>query len=187
MKKRTLAIGGLLLIGAIGIFYTLIRRNFDNNADKLEKGIVIEAFQDKRDMKDTMNLMEANRYWLNQNPNVASNFATRSPNDTDSQYFGAMNIKLLRKNGKLAGLVTYYPRSTYEGHILFLAIDEKFRRFGYAQMLMQHALDELKKMGLLYAHLAVREQNLKAQSLYKKLGFQEAARDHTFIFLKKKL
>lgn len=187
MKKHTLAIGGLLLIGAMGIFYTLIRRNADNNTDTLDKGITIEAFQDKRDMKNAMDLMEANRYWLNQNPNVASDFATRSPNATDSQYFGTMNIKLLRTQGMLAGLVTYYPRSTYEGHILFLAIDEKFRSLGYAKLLMQHALAELKKMGLLYAHLAVREQNFTAQSLYKKLGFQEAARDHMFIFLKKKL
>jgi ribosomal-protein-alanine N-acetyltransferase len=80
-------------------------------------------------------------------------------------------------NGQIAGFLVC--REAYTGdainpperEILNVAVARAFRRGGVATALISH---ELRRSGQFF--LEVRESNLAAQKLYKKLGFVEIAR-----------
>lgn len=85
------------------------------------------------------------------------------------------------------GFAAYCQKSPTVGKILFLATNTKDRRRGYAQQLLQAALDEFKRTGVLSVDLATRVTNTPAQTLYKKFGFVETQRDDTFVYFTKQL
>lgn len=63
-----------------------------------------------------------------------------------------------------------------ECHITNVAVHEKFRRQKIASKLIQKMIKECKEHGTKYIELEVRENNIEAQNLYEKFGFQEACR-----------
>lgn len=73
--------------------------------------------------------------------------------------------------GFLAGWVV-----TDELHINNIASHPDWRRRGIGQQLMESAILEGKARGANYALLEVRESNIAAQMLYRKLGFRVVAR-----------
>lgn len=60
-----------------------------------------------------------------------------------------------------------------QAEILFFYIDEKFRRQGLATYLFKETVKILDRLGLEKIFLDVRENNIAAYNLYKKLGFTE--------------
>ncbi|MCQ2457428.1 MAG: ribosomal protein S18-alanine N-acetyltransferase [Clostridia bacterium] len=58
-----------------------------------------------------------------------------------------------------------------ESHITNIAIEEAERGHGYGRMLTEALLRYLSNLGAAYATLEVRVSNLRAQNLYKSLGF----------------
>ena len=58
-----------------------------------------------------------------------------------------------------------------KGHIVSLAVLEKYRRRGIGTALMRAALDGLKSYGVKEVYLEVRVSNIPAIKLYEKLGF----------------
>lgn len=60
-----------------------------------------------------------------------------------------------------------------EAHILNLVIDEKWRRQGLGIRMMQHLINIARELGADIAYLEVRESNLMARELYRKLSFTE--------------
>ncbi len=58
-------------------------------------------------------------------------------------------------------------------HIVNIAIDTPYQRHGLGRMLLQHALDELRRQGYHKVQLEVNTANLPAISLYKQFGFRE--------------
>ena len=58
------------------------------------------------------------------------------------------------------------------GHILNLAVDEKYRRRGVASTLLQHILRNLRESGASKVYLEVRVSNLAAINLYSKFNFK---------------
>lgn len=63
-----------------------------------------------------------------------------------------------------------------EAHITLLAIHPDFQGQGLGKSLLNYLLAEAENKGLKRATLEVAENNLKALSLYQKLGFKEAGR-----------
>jgi ribosomal-protein-alanine N-acetyltransferase len=61
-----------------------------------------------------------------------------------------------------------------EAHILSLAIDEEYRGKKVGSILVQRLMELFKQNGVKKVRLEVRKSNIKAQNLYKKLGFFEA-------------
>lgn len=128
--------------------------------------------------------------WLlfaNPNPNMDHILDTQSPNTYEPQYAGKMKIKLLCDKGESVGFVTYYMESSFQGKILFLAIDSKFHGKGYGRKLMQYAIEQLKQMGAKTVKLFTRHENVRAQKLYESLGFISEGTDDYGIFYRKKL
>lgn len=58
-----------------------------------------------------------------------------------------------------------------ESHITNIAIGEAFRGCGYGRQLTEALMQYLSNLGAAYATLEVRKSNLRAQCLYKSLGF----------------
>ena len=58
-----------------------------------------------------------------------------------------------------------------ESHITNIAIAEAQRGNGYGRMLTQALMQYLANLGAEYATLEVRKSNIRAQNLYKSLGF----------------
>lgn len=60
-----------------------------------------------------------------------------------------------------------------ESHITNIAIEESRRGLGYGRVLTTALMQYLSNLGAAYATLEVRRSNLRAQNLYKSLGFVE--------------
>ncbi|NLZ39082.1 MAG: ribosomal protein S18-alanine N-acetyltransferase [Firmicutes bacterium] len=58
-----------------------------------------------------------------------------------------------------------------EAHITTLAVSPVWQGKGFGRSLLEHAIAEAAKKGAVRITLEVRVSNLKAQALYKKLGF----------------
>ncbi|CAN5159630.1 hypothetical protein BH09DEP1_BH09DEP1_4290 [soil metagenome] len=144
----------------------------------------ISDFQDERDTQDVLNLFEKDRYWLISSEDYDPSYAlkTRSPNKRDNRYFGKLNIKVLREDSKFVGFVAYYMKNFFLGQLLFVGVNPDFRGKGYAQKLMQYAIDDMKKQGASMISLVTRTSNLAAQAVYKKLGFSVTHEEDGFVY-----
>jgi len=58
-----------------------------------------------------------------------------------------------------------------EGHIMNVAVEPELRGCGVGRMLVQKVLDDCRQEGASFVSLEVRESNLSAISLYRKMGF----------------
>jgi [ribosomal protein S18]-alanine N-acetyltransferase len=63
-----------------------------------------------------------------------------------------------------------------EGHILNVAVDPDLRGSGVGRMLVQQVLDDCRAAGASFVSLEVRESNLPAITLYRKMGFVETGK-----------
>lgn len=86
-------------------------------------------------------------------------------------------ISLVAKvNGEIAGFVILQLETQDNvmfGHIITLNVAESFRMKGVAQRLLGECEDILKSRGVLECRLEVRQDNVAAINLYKRLGYVE--------------
>jgi ribosomal-protein-alanine N-acetyltransferase len=59
-----------------------------------------------------------------------------------------------------------------EGHITTLAVHHKFRKKGIGRKLVEHLINDAKNKGLKKLFLEVRQSNIPAQKLYKRINFK---------------
>lgn len=110
----------------------------------------------------------------------------RSPNKVESKYFGKLDTVVMYEQGQPVGFVSYYMKTSYIGHILYLAVDKPFRRKGYAKRLVTFAINRLKQQGVKIVKLATYVENTKAQKLYtEQFGFVKENQDGKIIFYRK--
>ena len=60
-----------------------------------------------------------------------------------------------------------------ECEILKIIVDEKFRRQGLGELLLQNLIDYCKQISVSKIFLEVRSQNCVAKKLYQKIGFEK--------------
>lgn len=133
----------------------------------------IYSFDKTRDMPAIMDLFKKDWYWLvaaDDDYPVEFMFKYQTP-DFDARYFGTLKTNVLRKGHELLGFVSYYKESDVQGIVLFLGVDDRFRRQKVGDRLLRYAVAQLKQMGAERIHLAVREQNIPARTLYERTGF----------------
>ena len=142
-----------------------------------EKGPIYD-FNPVTDTQPILDIFDQNRYWLLSNPESSPAFMIkhRTPSE-DTRYFGALKIKVLREDGRLAGFITYYKQNPQDYQLLFLAVGHEFRGKHYAHMLAQYAIDDMIRMGATRIWLCTRVSNHAAQKIYKNLGFTEFFHD----------
>ena len=60
-----------------------------------------------------------------------------------------------------------------EGHVTSVAVHPEARGRGFGERIVEHMMRQALELGIQFLSLEVRESNLAAQKLYKKLGFRE--------------
>lgn len=82
---------------------------------------------------------------------------------------------VLEKEGRCVGYLVAYVVPP-EAHIANIAIHPGFRRQGFGTFLLSRSIEEIKKERVREFYLEVREGNLHAQRLYRRLGFSVIGR-----------
>jgi ribosomal protein S18 acetylase RimI-like enzyme len=129
-------------------------------------------------MQPVLDIFNKDFDWLTANKDCSPAFMFKNRTyDNNPMHFGALKIKVLREDNKVAGFAAYYMEPVKQGRLLFMAVGHKFRGKGYGKILTQHAMKELFKMGADHLALWTRVDNLPAQKIYKELGFVEVFDD----------
>lgn len=101
---------------------------------------------------------------------------------------------IARENGEIVGFVVgmvYPDRKAVNGHVLTIDVSPSHRRKGIGRMLLQEMESIFSQKGVQACLLEVREDNVAAISLYRKLGYKEVGRLENYygtangIYLKK--
>jgi ribosomal-protein-alanine acetyltransferase len=109
--------------------------------------------------------------------------------------YNSINLIAKLKNeivGFIIGML-YFERNSLVGHILTIDVSVSYRRKSVAEKLMQEIEKIFKEKGATACRLEVREDNVAALNLYKKLGYKKIARLKNYygnvhgIYLKKNL
>ncbi len=86
-------------------------------------------------------------------------------------------IFVAEDHGQIVGYITtWHDAEAGVGNIPNLAVAAEHRGEGIGRLLIQHALDHFRSLGLKYARIETLDQNPVGQKLYPSLGFQEVAR-----------
>jgi ribosomal-protein-alanine N-acetyltransferase len=86
---------------------------------------------------------------------------------------------MAKENGEIVGFVVgiiYPDGKTINGHILTIDVSTSYRRRGVGQMLLQEMEKIFVQKGVQACLLEVKEGNVAAISLYRKLGYEEIGR-----------
>jgi [ribosomal protein S18]-alanine N-acetyltransferase len=93
---------------------------------------------------------------------------------------GYNSIALIaRVEGQIIGFVIgeiYVDRRVLQGHICTIEILPNFRRRGIGEKLLQEIEELFKQKGVKASALEVREDNVPAIELYRKLGYEKIGR-----------
>lgn len=153
--------------------------------------VKIYEYNEARDYQHIINTFKnaEDWYWLvdsdpSEYPFEAA-IKTRTPVGDYGHLWGQMQIKVLYDHNQFAGFVTYYRQSPLVGRLLFLDVNEKFRRKGFGEKLLSFAVKELFEQGVERIWLLTRTQNERALNLYKKAGFTVFARPERYVYLEK--
>lgn len=147
----------------------------------------ITLYDAKRDRAFILDITQKDRYWLSNAADFdPAFFFDKATPQHDLEYAGKLVTKVLLEKGKPVGFVSFYPKSFYEGYILFLSVDHAHRGKGYAGKLLQHAFDELFAQGIQVIRLFTRTSNHPAIAVYKRLGMVETKRIEGGIYFEKR-
>ncbi len=73
----------------------------------------------------------------------------------------------------IVGYIIFWIRFEDEGHIISIAVDEKYRRKGVGSRLVETAMKIFKKYNINKIKLEVRVKNSGARKFYRDMGFSE--------------
>jgi ribosomal-protein-alanine N-acetyltransferase len=86
---------------------------------------------------------------------------------------------IARVGGIIVGFVigmTYIDRKALHAHILTIDVSPAYRRRGIGQLLLQEIERIFKEKGVKASHLEVREDNVAAINLYRKMGYEDVGK-----------
>jgi len=141
-----------------------------------EKDVIsIVSYNDKRDRNAVVAILDAYPHYLRYE-------TIGKPAGTTEKYLTTKNYftYVLRKNDKTIGFINYSSYEKYfltfyfgrQGLIHLMGVDSKNQKKGYGLLLLNHALNHLKELNTPDIMLTVKRDNVWAQKLYKKAGFE---------------
>lgn len=175
LSKTHVLILILGLITAIAGGYLVLSR-YRSNENSL-----IQHYKDSRDRHDVIELFRKDWDWLVAGRSYSQGYVEdmldkRTPRQ-NLLHIGALRFRVLRIDNKVVGFTAFYMKEKHLGWLLFLVIDAQYRSKGYADLMTKDAITELQKMGATKVQLLTRSTNVKAQRVYRRLGFEEYAYD----------
>ena len=145
------------------------------NKDQNSTGFVIRDFSYALDYEKIDNLFHKgdNWYWMisTSGTNTYSiDFALKYATSSQHVKKHDMIMKVATVDGTIVGFCSYHPKSAKAWQLLFLIVDQDYRRQGTARKLLSYAVDDMVKRGALRIDIATRNNNFRAQQLYKSFG-----------------
>ena len=170
-----------VLFAGIGIGYFAWRGQQDSS------GLQIKNFNYDKDAAVVDQLFHKgdNLYWMLCNQSHATGYSIdfMLRNQTSCQYAKKHDLilKTATIDGKIVGFLAYYPESIHVWRLLFLMVDQDYRRQGIAKKLLNFVVSDMFARGALQIILATRNNNFKAQKLYENFGFSLVDSDYQFV------
>ncbi|HSW75487.1 MAG TPA: GNAT family N-acetyltransferase [Candidatus Saccharimonadales bacterium] len=148
------------------------------------KAVEIQDFDFKKDSAKVEALFHKgdNYYWMIGSGSAYSldhMLRYKSSSQYEKKY--DMVLKVLKVGDNIAGFLGYFPHSAHVWQLLFLMVDQDFRRQGIAKKLLKFAVDDMVARGAIKVRLDTRDNNFKAQNLYKNFGFKLTGSDNGFV------
>jgi ribosomal protein S18 acetylase RimI-like enzyme len=185
LKKNIIYIVSFLSIVCLIYFYC--KKNSFKNINKKEHIVEIKEYNHEKDFDKILTIIDKNFFWLFSGfsketaiADITKTFIEKKILVKETNKYSDYTIKVLYCDDDLAGFVTYYKFFDQIGRVLFLCVDEKYRRFGFAKKLLENSIEDLFNKNIDKVFLITRLENVKAQNLYKKFGFMETERDENF-------
>jgi len=149
----------------------------------------IQNYKPSRDRQFILDLFKKNWYWLTANDQLSPEnvLDTSSLVYPDGSRKADLTIKVYLENNNPIGFIAYYKKRLYQGIIQFIAVDDKYRGKGYAQKLLNYAIDDLRHRGCINIKLLTRMSNHPARATYTKVGFKKLWSDEEYIMYEKDL
>jgi ribosomal protein S18 acetylase RimI-like enzyme len=174
MKRAKLLLGiviSLIFVGSFSFYYFY----YDKQYLVADSQASIQDFNYEQDNEAVTELLKSNWEVLSPlipeyDPRVADITFRRKL--SMNFYPAPLTLKVLKKNKKLIGFITYTITREKRGHIELIAITADQQRHGYGTLLINSALNDLKKQHIKTVDINVSKQNEKAQKLYNKIGFK---------------
>jgi ribosomal protein S18 acetylase RimI-like enzyme len=179
---KLIALGMLAaLFMSAGMFF------WNKSSSRSVSSFDIQDFDFDRDSASVDDLFHKgdNWYWMLHNGilnTYSLDFMLRYNTSSQSKKLHNLIFKVLKIDGKLAGFLAYYPHSKHVWQLLFLLVDQDFRRQGIAKKLLKFSLDDMAARGALKVDLATRNNNFRSQGLYKGFGMKQTGSDEQFVF-----
>lgn len=181
VKKISLALLGLTLAAGLYLFFTRgVHRNNTTSIDAQFSQFDIRPFDNARDREFIKQQNYEDWYLLHSTPDYDLDFMmdTNSPYHWEPRTYGKLSTVVLFDDNKPVGFVNYYMRGEREGTLFLLSVNKSARGKGYGKMLCDYAVQALKKQGARYIKVSVRQENERAQNIYRSLGFKLESSDH---------
>ena len=160
----------VLLALGVGAGYFLWQSKQQSN-DPLK--IIDTNFERDGDAIDALFHKGDNFYWMIAgNPDYSVKFMLEHATTSQYEKRHDLILKSAFLDGKLAGFLAYYKMSQHVWRILYVIVDQDFRKQGIAKKLVQYALKACVNAGALKVILFTRSNNFKAQAMYKSFGFK---------------
>lgn len=170
----------ILIFSCIAALGTGIYLYNNRNSD------VIQDYNPQKDRQFILDIFKDNWYWLVASTDFsAEHMLDYRASSKQPQNIGNLTIKTYYHDKQPTGFVAYYTKALYEGWILFLAVDTKYRSQGYARKMLQYAIDDLIKRGSTIIRLITRTNNERGKKLYTGMGFKQVWTDGEFIKFEK--
>ncbi|HBL98382.1 TPA: hypothetical protein DDZ86_01920 [Candidatus Dependentiae bacterium] len=182
LKKKSFILGAIVLVlGLLGSFYWWNGRVHD----------ALYPYNPKKDRASLVQIFSQNWYFLddrelNEGLKSFEEWLDKVDDPVLAARPDAMEWTVYRSDDGIArAFISYYMKQPDEkiGKILYLAVNEQYRKQGIARKLMTKAIDALIKKGAKVIEIVTRITNYPAQNLYKSLGFVQVGADETFVFL----
>lgn len=153
---------------------------------RLKDSVQIVDFDFERDgdAVDALFHKGDNMYWMVAgNPDYSVKFMLKYQTTSQEEKRHDLILKSAMLDGQLVGFLAYNPKSIHIWKLLFLIVDQDFRKQGIAKKLLNFAVQDMVKRGALQIKLFTRNNNLKAQALYKNFGFKITRTDDIGVYL----
>lgn len=176
----------LVILGFFGAYYF-----YNQRAQGSTSGIQIRDFDYAKDHQavDDMFHKGDNMYWMvstegaHPGYSYSIDFMLRNKTSSQVERRNDMILKVATVDGQVAGFLAYYPVSQKVWKILFVLVDQDFRRKGIAKKITMYGVHDSIRRGALKVELGTRNNNFKAQGLYKSLGFKFTGEDPSTRFV----
>jgi len=157
-----------------GYYFWSIKRVNGMKTQTQDESLVIRAFEYESDHQAIDDLFRKgdNFYWMYQGPSdqYSVDFMLRYNTSSQHSKNRDLTLKVATLQGKIVGFLAYYPHSAHVWQLLFLLVDQDFRRQGIARKLLDFAVHDMVRHGAYRITIGTRDNNFRAQNLYQSYG-----------------